>query len=40
MKQIAAKLVKVMADCAYIQKGGTNDFLDINMPRQPMCWKK
>lgn len=26
MKQIAAKLVKVMADCSYIQKSGTNDF--------------
>ena len=26
MKQIASKLVKVMADCAYIQKSGTNDF--------------
>ena len=26
MKQIAAKLVKVMSDCAYIQKNGTNDF--------------
>lgn len=26
MKQIAKKLVQVMADCAYIQKSGTNDF--------------
>ena len=26
MQKIAAKLVKVMADCAYIQKNGTNDF--------------
>ena len=26
MKQIAAKLVKVMADCSYIQKSGTNEF--------------
>ena len=26
MKQIAKKLVMVMADCAYIQKSGTNDF--------------
>ena len=26
MKQIASKLVKVMADCAYIQKSGMNDF--------------
>ena len=26
MKQIAKKLVQVMADCAYVQKNGTNDF--------------
>ena len=26
MKQIAKKLVQVMADCAYVQKSGTNDF--------------
>jgi hypothetical protein len=26
MKQIAKKLVQVMADCAYLQKNGTNDF--------------
>ena len=26
MKQIATKLVKVMADCAYVQKNGSNDF--------------
>ena len=26
MQKIAAKLVKVMADCAYIQKNGTNEF--------------
>ena len=26
MKQIAKKLVMVMADCSYIQKNGTNDF--------------
>lgn len=26
MKQIARKLVQVMADCAYVQKNGTNDF--------------
>ena len=26
MKAIAKKLVQVMADCAYIQKSGTNDF--------------
>ena len=26
MKQIAAKLVQVMADCGYVQKSGTNDF--------------
>ena len=26
MKQIAKKLVQVMADCAYIQKSGMNDF--------------
>ena len=26
MKAIAKKLVRVMADCAYIQKSGTNDF--------------
>ena len=26
MQKIAAKLVKVMAECAYIQKNGTNDF--------------
>lgn len=26
MKQIAKKLVMVMADCSYIQKSGTNDF--------------
>ena len=26
MKNIAAKLVKIMADCAYVQKNGLNDF--------------
>ena len=26
MKAIAKKLVQVMADCAYVQKSGTNDF--------------
>ncbi len=26
MKNIAAKLVAIMADCAYVQKSGTNDF--------------
>ena len=26
MKQIAGKLVKVMAECGYVQKNGTNDF--------------
>ena len=26
MKKIAAKLVKIMADCAYVQKNGLNDF--------------
>ena len=26
MKQIAKKLVQVMADCSYVQKNGTNDF--------------
>ena len=26
MQKIAGKLVKVMADCAYIQKSGNNDF--------------
>lgn len=26
MKNIAAKLVKVMKECAYVQKNGTNDF--------------
>ena len=26
MKQIAKKLVQVMAECAYVQKSGTNDF--------------
>ena len=26
MQKISSKLVKVMADCAYIQKSGTNDF--------------
>ena len=26
MKAIAKKLVRVMADCAYVQKSGTNDF--------------
>ena len=26
MKKIAGKLVKVMADCAYIQKSGSNEF--------------
>ena len=26
MKQIAKKLVQVMADCAYVQKNGSNDF--------------
>ena len=26
MKQIAKKLVMVMADCAYVQKNGTNEF--------------
>ena len=26
MKQIAKKMVQVMADCAYVQKSGTNDF--------------
>ena len=30
MKQIAAKLVRVMADCAYIQKSGVNDFHRYN----------
>ena len=30
MKQIAAKLVQVMADCAYIQKSGVNDFHRYN----------
>ena len=26
MQKIAGKLVKVMADCAYIQKSGSNEF--------------